>query len=66
MKSLRSQLHELRGTRPAQAISAVIFLGLGAYNLAFGPGTSTLWIGIPFTVLGLFMTYKCLVIPNNE
>ena len=58
-------LTEFRGTRPAQAISAVLFLGLGLYNLAFDPGRSALWIGIPFSILGLFMSYKFLVVPSD-
>lgn len=60
MASFMDQLNDFRGTRPAQAISAAVFLGLGLYNLVFDPGASTLWIGIPFTVLGLFMSYKAL------
>lgn len=61
MTSLKDRLDGFRGTRPAQAIAAVVFLGLGLYNLVYKPGTSTLWIGIPFTVLGVFMTYRSLV-----
>lgn len=65
MTALVDWLNDFRGTRTAQAISAAIFLGLGLYNLAFSPGTSTLWIGIPFTILGIFMIYKILLVPNN-
>lgn len=54
-----------RGTRPAQAVSSVIFLGLGLYNLVFDTGGSALCIGIPFIILGLFMSYKFLVASGN-
>jgi len=50
-----------RGTRPPQAVSSVIFLGLGLYNLVFNMGGSALSIGIPFIILGLFMSYEFLV-----
>jgi type III secretory pathway component EscT len=55
------ELNEFRGTRPAQAISAAIFLGLGLYYLFFESGAFALVIGVLFPILGLLAVYKLLV-----
>lgn len=61
MPAIVDELNNFRGTRPAQAISASIFLGLGLYNLFFESGASALVTGVLFSVLGLLAVYKLLV-----
>lgn len=61
VRDLVNRLTAFRGTRPAKAISAAVLLGLGLYNLVVRPGASTLWIGMPFTLLGGLMAYRALV-----
>lgn len=61
MTAIVDELNDFRGTRPAQAISAVIFLGLGLYYLFFESGAFALVIGVLSFVLGLLAVYKLLV-----
>lgn len=61
MPSIVDRFNEFRGTRPAEAISAMILLGLGLFNVFFESGTVALGIGVLFTVLGLYMASKFLV-----
>lgn len=61
MADIIADLNEFRGTRPAQALSAAIFLGLGWYYLFFGSGLFALVIGILFPILGFLAVYKLIV-----
>ena len=61
MAGIVDGLNDFRGTRPAQAISAAISLGLGLYYLFFESGTLALVIGVLFLVLGSLAVYKLLV-----
>ncbi|WP_435183014.1 hypothetical protein [Halobellus sp. EA9] len=61
MPSIVDELTDLRGTRPAQAISAAMFLGLGLYNLFYKPGVLALIWGILFLAGGLLAVYKLVV-----
>ncbi len=58
MMAFVDKLNEFRGTRPAQVISATIFLGLGLYNLFFDSGGFALVIGVLFFIYGLLAFYK--------
>jgi type III secretory pathway component EscT len=61
MPTVVDELNDFRGTRPAQAICAAIFLGLGLYNLFFESGAFALVLGVLFSVFGLLAVYKLLV-----
>ncbi len=61
MPSLVDKLNNFRGTRPAQAISAAMFLALGLYNLLHKPGVLALIFGVLFSVSGVFAVYKLII-----
>lgn len=61
MPSIVDKLKNFRGTRPAQAISAAMFLALGLYSLFYEPGVLTLIFGVLFSVVGVLAVYKLIV-----
>jgi len=61
MPSIVDKLNDFRGTRPAQAISAAMFLALGLYNLSFESGGFALIFGVLFSVFGVLAVYKLII-----
>ena len=61
MPSIVDKLNSFRGTRPAQAISAAMFLALGLYNLFYKPGVLALIFGVLFSVFGVLAVYKLVI-----
>ena len=61
MPSIVNKLNDFRGTRPAQAISAAMFLASGLYNLFYNPGVLALIFGVLFSVVGVLAVYKLTV-----
>lgn len=61
MPSIVDKLNDFRGTRPAQAISAAMFLASGLYNLFYNPRVLALIFGVLFSVVGVLAVYKLIV-----
>lgn len=61
MPSIVDKLNKVRGTRPAQAISAAMFLAVGLYNLFYKAGVRALIFGVLFSVVGVLAVYKLIV-----
>ncbi|MFC4989055.1 hypothetical protein [Saliphagus infecundisoli] len=60
MSTLTQQLVDFWGSRTAQAIGAVVILGLGGYTLLYDTGTFALVSGVMFLSMGLLMLYELL------
>ena len=61
MPSIVDKLNNFRGTRPAQAISAAMFLALRLYSLFYKPGVLALIFGVLFSVIGVLAVYKLVI-----
>jgi len=59
--SIVDKLNSFRGTRPAQAISAAMFLALGLCNLFYKPGVLALIFGVLFSVFGVLAAYRLVI-----
>ena len=61
MSSIVDRVNDFRGTRPAQAISIVLFLGVGGYNFIFEEAVFARALGLVFIAFGLLGVYNFIV-----